>query len=350
MPPKATILLILFLTTAAFCASAPTEPNETTELSFQMSNETTPWTIEALVDGKFVRYDNPGSIRPRYAAQVILPRGRPEHSGASLLELVMTSPLAQKLSAVQQEFLAQGFGTRVDKSADNVPNYYSIYLYAVSAEDAKIMARAAMDGLTTLARKNLATALRSWEKWKQDFERRRRELVEKQERLKKIEPQYDEQKTRLHPGLGDDNAEQLARELIFQMNKEGNTLDIELAGIRAKLQIIDEYRSKPYVDRDVLERLEAMKIDQLIELSSLEARRKAIEKILSAEQEFCRLYGEKKELRETIPTHVAKIRDGEERLNGEPEILRQQREAHATPRIYNDTVILYPIADIEGKN
>jgi hypothetical protein len=48
MPPKATILLILFLTTAAFCASAPTEPNETTELSFQMSNETTPWTIEAL--------------------------------------------------------------------------------------------------------------------------------------------------------------------------------------------------------------------------------------------------------------------------------------------------------------
>ncbi|HNY80404.1 MAG: hypothetical protein RBS72_21410 [Sedimentisphaerales bacterium] len=349
MTPKAAILLILSLATTAFSTSAPTEPNETTELSFQMSNETTRWTIEAVVDDTSVYYDDPGSIRPRYAAQLILPR----HSWFNstwVLELAMNSPLAQKLSPAQKEFLAQGFGTRVDKSAANIPNYYSIYLYAVSEEDAKNMARAAMDGLTTLAKKNLATALRGWEKWKQDFEHSRRELVEKQEQLKKVEPQYDNLKMRLHPGLGDDDAEQLARELIFQMNKEGNTLDIELAGIRAKLQIIDDYRSRSDLDKNVSDRLEAMRIDQLIELSSLEARRKAIERILAAEQEFCRLYGEKKELRETIPRHVENIRDGEESLKGEPEILKQRREAHATPRIYNDTVILYPIADSEVKN
>jgi hypothetical protein len=142
MTAKSSLLLLLSLATVALPASVPTEPNTTSvELRFEMDREIMPWVIETDVNGKSITYHDPGAIRPTYMAKVILPRNE-MFSSAGVLAKTMDSPLAQKLSEAQKEFLAQGFGVWVDTSAANVPDHYSANFYAVSEEDAKIMARA----------------------------------------------------------------------------------------------------------------------------------------------------------------------------------------------------------------
>jgi hypothetical protein len=83
------------------------------------------------------------------------------------------------------------------------------------------------------------------------------------------------------------------------MDKQGNTLHIELAGARAKLQIIEGYLQKRNTVA-VRERLEALKIDQMIELGGLEAQREAVERVRTAEQTLYSLFTERQALQRNM--------------------------------------------------
>ena len=141
------------------------------------------------------------------------------------------------------------------------------------------------------------------------------------------------------------------------MNKEANLLNVELAGIRAKLEILDEYLSanrptkyKYSLNGQAVAALEAMQVNQMIELGGLEARREAIEKILTAEQAFCNLYSERREVRRMIPQLAKYAEEGKRTLEKLPETLKQRREARSAPRVYQNTVTLHPIAGADSHN
>ncbi|MHC4517587.1 MAG: hypothetical protein ACYTAS_03275 [Planctomycetota bacterium] len=344
MSTKRTLLLLLALTTVAFSADATTEPNlATPKPRFEISD------VPLSMAPSF------GGTRPKYWAQVTLLDDR-SFAPPEALGWIMDSAWAEKLSQAQKDFLAgpsgngrrQGYG--IEGRGGPGRDHVSIDLYAISEEDAKIMALALLDVLTTRAR----TARTRHSRWvdglKKEAEQREVELSEKDKRLKEVDSKYDQRKKALYPHLRDDEAAQLAKELVFQMNKEGKMLDIELAGIHAKLNIIEGYLHEPDLDNPIRARLEGMKIDQLIELASLKEREEAIERIRTAEQQFYSLYSERRQLHQTVPGLRSALKGKKQRIERETAKLERQPGEMVPPRVYENKVIIYPIQASDSQN
>jgi chromosome segregation ATPase len=205
------------------------------------------------------------------------------------------------------------------------------------------MALALLDSFTARARERRAEYERTLDESRKSLERRQTELAETEKQRKEIEPRYKQFKQNVHPHLHDNKAEELAKETIVQMDKQGNTLNIELAGIRAKLKVIDEYLEVHSGANPNIERLEALRIDQLIELSSLEARREAIERIVALEQEFCRLFAERIEVGATISSLRRAIGKDKERIAEMTNRLANADEGMKPPQVFENKIVIYPI-------
>jgi len=335
MTAKPTILLLLSLMTIAFSASTPTEPNGTAP---EPRIEIGAWPRNRPIEWE--------DRRAWYIAEVTLHRHR-DIINSKLVRVTMEkSPLIQKLSQAQKDLLAESGSVSVWTH----PNISRITLYAVCEEDAKTMGRALLDGLTTRAREARTEHKRRLEELEQQRERKQVELAEKQERLRGIKAQYDQDKKHVYPHLGDDEAAQLAKERIIQMGKEADTLDIELAGIRAKLEVIDEYLSWSDLDNHVIERLETMRIDQMIELSGLDARRKAVERIRTTQQQFRSLYDE----RVTLHSAIGNLRDALAKRRQTIETMAAELERTSSPLVppeeSENKVMIYPIVSEGSQN
>jgi uncharacterized protein YdcH (DUF465 family) len=343
MGVKPTFLLVLSLASVTFCASAQTEPNDAAaRLKFETSTLTPSWTVGGQVGDESVTYTDPGSIRPKYMAQIILPRERMLHD-RTVLAKITASPLAQRFSQAQEDFLAQGFSVWVDASAANVPNHYSVNLYAASEEDAKIMARALVDGFAKDAQETRAHYQDALAKEKQSLKENQAALVEKQKQFEEGQRQYETAKESTYPLIGDDEASQLAKELVLQMDRQAKTLDIDLAGVQGKLQVINEYLLRPDLDNDVIERLEVQKIEQMIELTGLEARRQAIERIRAEQQHFRTLVRQHSELHNSVKTLEQDVSQNERGIRELTDLLEHPKPFMLPTQVYQGKVILYHI-------
>ena len=344
MAPRRTLLLLFALTTVALSATGRTDPNEARpELHFVMSN------VPLNMAPSF------GGVRPKYKAELVLFNDR-AFSSSRGLDLILDGPWAQKLSQAQRDFLAgpsrqgrqQNFGTELRGGPDR--DHITIELYAVSEQDAKIMASAMLDALTEDARTKRTPRSRWLDGLKREAQQRQAELAEKEKRIKEVDGQYDRGKKDLYPYLRDDEAAQLAKELIFQMDKEGKMLDIELAGIKAKFDQIEGYLSETTLDNHIRERLEGMKIDQMIELVSLTERRKAVAKIRTAEQEFYSLYTERRQLHQSVPGLRDFLKEKKKEIDNAARLLARPRGEMVPPKVHEDKVVIYPIKPADSQN
>ena len=343
MAAKWTFLLLLPLTTAAFSATATTEPNDIApKPDFTVFGGKWGWVVEEEVGGTVITHSDPGTIRPSHVALVVLPRDWTITSDEWVREKTMESPVAKRLSQAQKDFWAEGFGVRIDIGTGNYPNHYRMDLYAVSEEDAKTTAWALLDAVATQAREHRANLERILQDLQQRQEQRRGRLAEQEKRFEEVESQYGQSKENLHPRLEDEEAAQLAKDLVFQMDKESKMLDIELAGTRAKLEIIEGYlqRQNP---KNVSERLEALKIDQMIELGSLNDREKAVEQISTAEREFYSLYRERTQLQQSIPSLRRALEDDEEKIVNYTARLKHPSGRMVPPKVYKGKVMIYSL-------
>lgn len=354
MNPKSTILLLLPLTTALCAASAPTEPNDTTsEPILQMNSDVRAWIIEADVDGESVTYRNPGSIRPTYMAQIILPRvhrSRMIDSGGEAVALATSSPVAQELSEAQREFLTQGFAARADTSKANIPDHYSVNFYAVSEEDARIMARALLDRCARSAQRTIALEREQLKKCQESLKQNQVILPEKEKQLEQAEKDYKTAKSSTYPLNSEEDAAKLAKELILQMDRQAKTLDIDRAEVRGKLEVIDQYLSRPDLSNDVIERLEAQNIELMVELSGLEARREAIGKIRDEQQRFCILLHAREELAGAVKQLKDTLERDEEIMRGITWRLENPPDYMQPPRVHQNKVFIYPIESVDARN
>ncbi|MBP8303941.1 MAG: hypothetical protein KBE04_07430 [Phycisphaerae bacterium] len=291
-------------------------------------------------------YIDPGPIRPTHAAKVSLPRDR-VYRGKEVLNLVMESPLSQRLSKAQRDFLATDLGIWVETRNPEIPNHYSIWLYAVSAEDAKTMARAILDTLKAIADRNLASVKRGLAEARQRLEQNQAVLPKKEEELKTVEKQYEQAKDAAYPHLNDEEASQAAKDTLLQMDREMRTLDIDLAGVQGKLRVIDQVLDKPTRGdgKIVNERIEALKTEQMIELSSIEAKRQAIEQVRGEQRRFRGLCLERQDLPRTIGAlkeALARDKGAIERATFDLEHPSPQNDLLPLP-VYQNKVLIYPI-------
>lgn len=353
MNPKPVFLLLLSVTMVVCAAAGPAEPNNSTpELTFEMSNDAKTWSIETVINGESVTYQDPGPIRPTCMAQIILPRVHQSWmiDSDEAVALATSSPVAQKLSEAQREFLAQGFAARVDTSAANIPNHYSVYLYAVSEADARIMARALFDKCAQNARRSIGYDKTAVKRYQESLKQTQAVLPEKEKQLEQAEKDYKSVKAAMYPLHTEGEAAELAKELILQMDRQSKMLDIDWAGLQGKLQVVEEYLARPDLNSDVTETLEGQRIELMVEMSGLEARRQAIQQIRDEQQRFCTLFrareelvGAVQELRESLKRAERAIRSRIRRIENPPDSMRP-------PKVYQNKILIYPIESGDVQN
>lgn len=343
-------LLLASLAAAEACSAAESEPNDVgSKLTFSLSETRQSWAVaEKNEKGETIVYADPGPVKPMYVAELILRRDYPRSiTQRGVLAEIEKSPLAKKLSAAQRQFMKGEYAVRVEEESRRLPKYYPTWLYAVSEADAKLMAQACIDGLGRLADEGILEYRRRLAEQREKLDQAQRDLPKREAELKACEQEYNAAKQARHEFESDDEAAKSSMQTITEMDKALDTLQIELAGIRQKLKTVEQYRKGTKGGQDLSSelylKLDEMFVEQMIELSGLEARREVAELIRAKEQRFLGLASERSELqrdvrdlKESVDRCKSWIADVQEQLKNPPAYL-------LPPKVYRNNVTIYRI-------
>lgn len=340
-------LIIILIVTCMFVplfAAEPNEPSEpnkpTTELRFETSIETMRWEIISE-GGSFV---NPGPVKPSYVANVLLHEDYPRSGNTTnAMSKILKSPISMKFSKEHQEFLETELAIRIGEPR-RIPFYHSTWLYATSAEDAKLMVQAYIDGLNMDTNRRMAEYKQRIAESEQELDEAQKYLPEQQKQLEEAEKEYKMIKNVTHEFASDEEAVDLAKKSITEMDKKFNELDIELAGIRERLKTIEEYKKTIATYEETYKKLDEMSIELTIELSGLEARREVTEQIYGREQRFLSLFNSQQNLQSRVRSLNRTINNNKEVINRYTIELNDPAATYfQPPKVYMNTVTIYPV-------
>jgi len=312
------ISLILAFTYASVIGSEPNLP--TIELEFVKRGPSV------------AEFDKRPPIKPSYEADFTVQWRFEQTNEPNASDLLKTSA-GKTLSALQRELLKTErvfwLGCKVDKfkfPRYDMPFGSATYVaYAVSEEDAKMMAHALVE---FLIRDEKASTRRLKEKHIQKLSGMQNEIRERMEKVKEeIKAKSSElpavyQKYidtvqnspySLHPYS---QVPDEVRKTIFEMNKMLDVLNIEIAGIQSKLSAIKKYSSQRDIrDSETLRTtLKEMAIRQEIELVGAESRRQAIMSVKRREEALYQQYVAFRDLKSEIGTLEYSVKQDEKEL------------------------------------
>lgn len=340
---KRQLLSALFL--ACICASVlGAEPNEAkTKLKFEIKNEKTGWKVKVgkTAEGRPIYYDNPGFIRPTYVAELQINREGPGYQVESeLTKEILKSCTAQYMSQKQKDFLATEFAVRLDIDYVVVPNYYSCSLYAVTENDVKKMVEAFIEVLTNKANGKLQKLQARKEELQGTIVEIKKQIAEMESEIKNAEPDLDMIKNQIKYLNYVE-----AKEAIPEFTKMLNTLDIELSGIKSRLQTIEIYKAKLGKEISLEHRfkLEQMFIEQTIELKAAEARKKTVVDLQNKAQSFYKLAQKVDHLVVDKANLGIRLTNSERNLGLIEERLANPPDELLPPKVLRNKVTIYPV-------
>jgi len=347
---------LLCLAFAGISTAAQTEPNDAPlKLKFQTSTRPQDWIVRGEKDegGKTLLYQNPGPTKPTHVAEVVLSRTHWRfYIESDILERIEKSPIAKKLSRQQRDFLGTGFAIRIDYESHRIPKHYSIWFYAMSEDDAKKTAEVFIEVLAEKATARRQEYVKERKKLEQKIADIEKDLPEKEAQAKAAESKYKEVKNTRYASFADTEALEKAKETMLQMAKMLDVVDIELAGIREKLKVIEEYRKpKGLTDtlryrelpNEIMVQLDRMFVEQMIELRGAEARKQATIRVRDREKALCDFFNQLF----TLDAEAHRLKDGlsgsERRLRGVEERLANPRPNMLPPKVFQNKVTIYPV-------
>lgn len=350
-------IVLSVLSTTTLSATVVSEPNNTgSEIKFVIdSNTPVKWTAgfgNRAIRGprEQAQVINPSPIKSTYAARIrIRDDDARFHSEDEVLDRINDSPISKKFSKSQQELLKTGFAVQSNADPKEPYCYYVIRFYAVSEKDAKLMARAYLDGLNRFAELCASTYKRDLSKWQEDLHDTQNKLSEKEAKLKACEEKYKQEKENTHKFSSHGEAYDLANDTILEMSKVLNRLEIEMVGIRAKLNAIEKYRGKTAQSDALHAKLEEMSVEQMIELSGLQARWAATESLRAKQQAFLGVYNERKDLQREVGKLRDTIGDSQKRINNMTELLAHPKPDTMwgrnllPPKVFQNTITIHPV-------
>lgn len=352
------IILILICICVPVLGAEPNEPE--TELKFEISAK------ERQLGAERNKFRD--SVKPKYVAIFSMSdfsrfyeEPVPVTHDMETAKMILSTPAGQSMSEIQKELL------EADKvitiiSVNNMRKKYTmisynvreseIGLYAFNVEDAKLVTKAFVETMKRKAHEKLPPLLEKFVNGRkqrlQEYRERmagfKKKLAEKEPELKSADSAYKALKnTDRYKILADTEAYEKARETIAQMNKMLSILDIELAGIREKLDVIEKYRESEKFSKATLEKLEQMFVEQVVELRGTEARKEAAIKLRDQDKQFCDLFdawtgleNQAGVLRNDLKSIERKVRFCEEEMANPPEEL-------LPPKVLQNKVTIYPV-------
>jgi len=340
--------LAMVLTLACICAPVlSVESNPTkTPLNPEIKSEEQQWKVGGNSIGK-------GPIKPTHVAELFLPypssdEYMPNSNPQRIRRILKTRP-GQLMSSEQLAFLSASSVTdaiTVIDRGDTVGRHFHIRLYAMSELDARKMAEAFIEAMTLKAEK-IESYKQQIRMLQESIFRNQNEILDKEAEAEVFLANFQESIENVHYLSTDE-----AKQAISELNTMLNNLDIELAGMKAKLMAIQEHRERQKakkheegINREgILLKLEDMWIDLLIELKVTEARKETAIQLRSQAEDFCRQMNAKKaEFQKDVNKYKMRVTMYEQEV-------RQFKEKLADPdmetlplKIYQNKVTIYPV-------
>ncbi len=313
------------------------------ELQFEIDNKKSQLWLSSRL-----KQPGQGPVKPTHVAifhirqpHADMPSGLP-----GLLKILKTAA-GQSLSEQQQKFLTASDAI-IWWGIEDIKNHDTVFLYAVSQEDAKKMVQAYFEIHANYVNSRIQEYEQLIKDGKQKIIEIKKVLPEKQKRADEVGPKYREIKKTRYFSLSDDEAHEKAKETMLEMDKMLDILEIDLTGIKEKLSSIEKYRStKRLQDKrlsdEVVDKLDQMLVEQMIEFKSTEARKQAAIKIRDRDKAFVDLFTQWKNLSGEVHNLKSKIENNERRVQEIEVRLKNPEPYMLPPEIYQNKVTIYPV-------
>lgn len=323
-----------------------------TGLKFETADKEQQWVIDVDDEGgqKFEKRKEmlQGPFRPKYVAVFYVERGHPDmpphyrpregfdkYSQPTWIESILSTSAGKSLSERQVDLLHTGACIRIlGKFGDTIGNHQHVRIYAVGEKDARKTVEAFI-GALTLPRPSGEYMGLGPDELREKISKAKKQLSEKQVELKSTQTSLDELKKTVHY-VSRDEAKQIAQEL----NKTLYTLNVEIAGVEARISAIEKYLSDKNIGADTQAKLEAMLSEQNVELAGALAKKEAATKARDHAAQYCDVSYQKIVFLDEVRWLERDIRLSEQNLESLEKMLTKREPP---PNVFQNKVIIYPV-------
>jgi len=353
-PKKCLRSVVLTLTCACGLALAQ-EPSEVkAEPKFEVSENEQRWVVNVDPHGKDEIETREqmvqGSFRPRYVA-VFYVRGRhadmsnrtwrqgfPDFSHSSWIKSILATSPAKALSQQQIELLHTGSCIRIlGGFGDAVGNHQEVRIYGVSKKDAEKTVEAFMETLTGVSG-TIGYLKRKVAELQEQIPKTKKQISEKETKLESTRARLDDLEKSVHYLSVDE-----AKAIVLELNKTLNTLDVEIAGLEAKISTIEKYKSDKTLSLDIVEKLEEMLREQAVELAGALARKDMATQIRDQAEGYFSLTSMKSSLQNELDTLKNDLSDYKAELQRSENQLAHPTSDMLPPEVFQNKVTIYPV-------
>ncbi len=338
------IQLVTVLLLACFCAPlSGADPNEvSTELKFDI-RQGLPQLNHLRLRGGPTQ-----GVYTHYA--VLFVKGKWSNYGRTVpIEEVLDTSAGQLMSKRQREVISNRLIQYLDDGG-TISNYTYFQILGASEDDTKKMVEAFIEILANNTNKQMQLFLSKRQKYQKEIDEIQKELPEKQKQYDEAMAKYKEIKDARYFSLGGLEVYKKSTELMLEMDKMLDNLEIELAGIREKMKSIEQYRRRKYFvedgkhfSKETLDKLDQMYVEQMVEFRSVEARKKAALGIHNREKEFLVLLDRQGNLEIEVDELKISLKKSEDNLRSVEKILADPTPAMLPPKVFQDKVTIYSL-------
>ena len=241
---------------------------------------------------------------------------------------------------LQRELISKKYVQYVDYGK-TLGGYTYFRLYAIGTEEAKNMVKAFIEDITKKAQVNVELKEKALIEYEKLITEANAELIEKESKFEDIDKQYQGAKSETHKYSSDDKAFEQAIKSTEEMDKVLNEFEIEIAGIRARMKAIENYRKEPVRQSGVESKLNEMYIELMIELTGLQAKQEMTENINMKERNFLNWHKERGLLSSKIKILKKDITNWQSFVDDLNSELKEPTITMKSPHIFNNSVTIY---------
>jgi len=349
---KSRLMMAFVLATICLPAAAKDPNHPTTGLRFEVDQSTVDWVSIDMYGRPSRIPTKEGLVRPSHRAQLSianLPSREPprqetrpdvDFQGPEAIEKILNTPAGQKMTPAQREFLEAGRAMYRDGSpGDQVADHFRFWVYGVSKDDTEKAVQAFIQFLTAEAEAKMQLWLSECKKLTEDvIPGCKKTISEKQGEIKAVQTKFESLKKTVHYVSTEE-----AMQTVLEFNKTLNTLEVEVAGLQAKVSANKEYMAHTNLTNDALTKLQQILADHIIELAGALAGKETATKIRDQAKEFYDLHTELVTLPKSL-TILERTLSGYERgLEGVEKVLTNPYSGALPPKVFENKVVINPV-------
>jgi len=346
---KSRLMVALVLATICLPAGAKDPNHPTTGLRFEVDQRIADWVSTDMYGRPSRIPTKEGLVRPSHRAQLFianLPSSEAsqrrnaldvDFQGPEAIEKILDTPAGRKISAAQRKFLEAGRAIYRDGSlGDEVADHFRFWVYAVSKDDAEKTAQALIQFLTAEAEAKLQVMLSECKKLTEDITPGcKKRISEMPGEIKAVEAKLDTLKKTVHYVSTEE-----AMQSVLEFNKTLNTLEVEVAGLRAKVAATKEYMAHTNLTNEALTKLQHILADHIIEQAGALARKETATKIRDQAKEFYDLHNELAKFPKILSNLENSLSNYEGGLERAEEAITSPHGGALPPNVFENKVVI----------